>query len=131
MKSELLPTNKRFGLFFATVFILLSSYFFIEDQILTAVGVFMLALITFALAILSPRLLYPFNFLWMKLGYVLGSIISPIVLGILFFGLITSVAICMRLSGRDELNLKWKDTKSHWKLRGAKSPDALSFKNQF
>ena len=66
----------------------------------------------------------------MRFGLLLGMIVSPIVLGIIFFGLFTPIAMLMRMSGRDELKLKFIQKASHWILR--KEPiKAESFKHQF
>jgi predicted Co/Zn/Cd cation transporter (cation efflux family) len=68
--------------------------------------------------------------MWMKFGILLGIIISPIVMGIIFFGIFAPIAILMRLFGRDELRLRFKKNKGHWISRDA-STEFYSFKNQF
>ena len=74
--------------------------------------------------------LLPLNKLWMRFGLLLGMIVSPIVLGVIFFGLFTPIAMLMRLSGRDELRLKFTQKTSHWISRGEPiKPE--SFKHQF
>jgi len=66
----------------------------------------------------------------MRFGILLGRIVSPIVLGIIFFGLFTPIAILMRLIGRDELRLKYTQRQTHWIPR-SESIKAESFKHQF
>ena len=74
--------------------------------------------------------LLPLNKLWMYFGILLGMIVSPIVLGIVFFGLFTPIAMFMRLSGRDELRLKFTQKTSHWISRNERIKSE-SFKDQF
>ena len=66
----------------------------------------------------------------MRFGLLLGIIVSPIVLGIIFFGLFTPIAMLMRMSGRDELRLKSVQKTSHWIKRGEPIKSG-SFKHQF
>ena len=62
----------------------------------------------------NAKVLLPLNKLWMKFGILLGMIISPIIMGIIFFGIFTPIAFLMRLSGRDELRLRFKKKKTYW-----------------
>ena len=80
--------------------------------------------------IFKDELLLPLNRLWMRFGLLIGMIIGPIVLGLIFFTLFSPVAIFMRLFGRDELHLKYKKKSSYWILRDD-SICADSFKRQF
>ena len=89
------------------------------------------ALVTFLVTLVSPSNLLPFNKLWMELGLLIGKVISPIVLGAVFFFVITPVGIAMRLSGRDELQLKLHGKNSCWKNRAPAGSEPISFKNQF
>ena len=65
------------------------------------------------------------------LGLALGRVVSPIVLGIIFFGLITPIALIAKLMGRDELKLKRPKKSSYWSEPISSNSDADSFKNQF
>ncbi|NQY99023.1 MAG: hypothetical protein HRT82_17865, partial [Henriciella sp.] len=67
----------------------------------------------------------------MGLGYLIGRIVSPIVLGVIFFILMTPIGVVQRLFGRDELRLKPQNTNSHWKVREPAGPEPASFKQQF
>jgi hypothetical protein len=73
----------------------------------------------------------PLNKLWFGLGILLGKIISPIVLGIMFFILITPVALATRAFGRDELKLKKRNLNTYWVSRNPAGPAKDSFKNQY
>ncbi|APX91401.1 hypothetical protein BV394_16035 (plasmid) [Brevirhabdus pacifica] len=127
-----LPSDRRFGLFFAAVFALVllwnrDGHLGPGDGLLVG-----LALAAAGLAWLAPARLRPLNRLWMGLGDLLGRIVSPVVLGLLYFGLITPVALAMRVAGRDELGLKpGTARKSHWKPRGSAPPEPDSFRRQF
>jgi hypothetical protein len=66
----------------------------------------------------------------MRLGFLLGKIISPIILGVIFFGLITPYGIVMRMFGRDELNLKKIKNKSYW-INRSNISSQINFKKQF
>ena len=65
------------------------------------------------------------------LGLALGKVVSPIVLGIIFFGLLTPISLIAKLMGRDELKLKRSNTTSYWVEPIGANSDAESFKNQF
>jgi len=126
-----LPTNRKFGFFFAGAFTLAGGYFLKESSI-AAVCIFLVLAVTFFLVtVIKAELLLPFNKLWMCFGLLLGKIVSPIVLGVIFFGLLTPIALVMRIAGRDELRLKVKKSSSFWKTRDGNSVSSIRFKNQF
>lgn len=126
-----LPPNRQFGFFFSVVFLLLGVYLLWHGYLLWAMPVFFLFGLTSMLTLLLPAALEPFNKGWMRLGMLLGRIISPLVLGLLFFLIITPVALLMRAFGRDALRLKKTNKPSHWIAREPPGPNADSFKNQF
>ena len=125
-----LPSNRKFGFFFTLIFLLATIYtYYLNSEILvyilgTLCGVFLIITITNADSLLS------LNKLWMKFGILLGKIVSPIVMGMIFFGIFTPIAILMRLSGRDELRLCFKNKKTHWINRKPLEKFDL-FNNQF
>ena len=131
-KSELqLPSNVAFGWFFAAVFATTAAYAYWNGRT-TATLVTLIVAILFAIAtFLAPKLLYPLNRLWYGLGMLLGKIISPIVLGLIFFVLITPVSLITRLFGRDELKIKKRSVESYWIERSPPGPPSESFKNQY
>ena len=129
-KELQLPSNKKFGRFFSTVFLLLTIYFYFADYVTFLVVSITLFLLTAIITLIKPSLLSPFNRFWMSIGFIIGRVVSPIVLGIIFFLVFSPIAIIMRLFGRDELNLKSKNVDTFWKNRTDKiKPE--SFKNQF
>ena len=125
-----LPSNKNFGFFFTLVFSLAAGYFYINGSLTWVYLLATVAVVSIIVTILKADLLLPFNKLWMRFGLFLGMIVSPIVFGVIFFGLFTPIAILMRLSRRDELRLKFKNKATHWISRN-ESIQADSFKHQF
>ncbi len=126
-----LPTNSKFGWFFAAVFFALAIYAYWEGWSKVAVAALSAALLFGVAALLSPQLLTPLNRLWYGLGLLLGKIVSPIVLGVIFFVLITPVSLVTRLFGRDELKIKKRSVDSYWVDRSPPGPPSDSYKNQY
>ena len=125
-----LPTNRKFGFFFTLVFFIAWIYFYKSSSFTISYVLLSTSLLFITVTLLKPKLLLPLNKLWMQFGLLLGMIISPIVLGVIFFGIFTPVAFLMRIAGRDELSLKFKKTSTYWILR--KEPiQSESFKRQF
>jgi hypothetical protein len=125
-----LPSNRKFGFFFTFVFVVVAAYFYHSDNVTWAYSFIAAALMMLLVTLIKSDALLPLNKLWMRFGLLLGMIVSPIVLGVIFFGLFTPIAMLMRLSGRDELRLKYAQKASHWILRG-EPIKSESFKNQF
>ena len=129
--SELeLPSNRKFGFFFTFVFIIAAAYFYNSASMLLACTLAIASAILLGVTLVNAEILLPINKLWMRFGFLLGMIVSPIVLGIIFFGLFTPIALVFRLSGRDELRLKFVKKRSHWISR-TKPIKSESFKYQF
>ena len=126
-----LPSNKKFGYFFSLIFILISGYLLSKNLILFSTIFFLSALILLIITFLRSELLLPLNKTWLKFGIFLGKIISPIVLGLIFFFLITPVGLITRAFGRDELSLKNANRESNWKVVNKDKNYSTSFKNQF
>ena len=75
-------------------------------------------------------MLFPLNLIWMRFGYLLGLLISPLVMATIYFGLITPYSIFIRIKGRDELRLRLKKNRSKWRLRITNN-EKTDFKKQF
>ncbi|MFM8835375.1 MAG: SxtJ family membrane protein, partial [Actinomycetota bacterium] len=90
-----------------------------------------LSAISFFVAFLKPDLLTKPNLYWMKFSLLLAKIVSPIVLGVLFFVLISPLAVALRIFVRDELSLKLSQKNSRWKMREVVGYPLESFKNQY
>ena len=125
-----LPSNRKFGFFFTFVFAVTAAYFYWAKNIVWVYIFVAVATIFLFITLIKSDALLHLNKLWMRFGLLLGMIVSPIVLGILFFGLFTPIAMIMRLSGRDELRLKFTQKVSHWISRD-ETIKSDSFKHQF
>lgn len=131
VKTQKLPTNRSFGLVFTAFFLIVAFFPVLHGNPvrLWAIGVAGLFCIT---ALTKPDLLLPLNKLWMSFGTLMHHIVSPIILGIIFFGLFTPAAAIMRLAKRDGLNQKFdKTATSYWVQRIPPGPDSSSITNQF
>ena len=106
-------------------------YFFYHDNQKIGLALGSISLIFFLATILKDSLLLPLNKLWMRFGMLLGMIVSPIVLAILFFIMFTPIAIGMRIFKRDELRLRSLNVESYWKIRDQVNLNVTSFKQQF
>lgn len=125
-----LPSNRMFGFLFTFIFAVATAYFYYSANLNWAYVFTVITLIFLLITMIKSDALLPLNKLWMRFGLLLGMIVSPIVLGFIFFGLITPIAMFMRVSGRDELRLKFSQKASHWILR-SEPIKSESFKQQF
>ena len=126
-----LPSNLSFGLFFSFIFFTASIFLCFTGIYSIGIVFMVLATVFLSISYLRPQFLLPLNKLWMRFGILIGKIVSPIVLGVIFFCIFTPIALLMRLFGRDELMLKLKDAQSFWKARESDNISSESFKNQF
>lgn len=86
----------------------------------------------FIISFLFPKWLYPFNYCWTLFGCLLNKVMSPVVLLVIFFGVVTPISFLLRLLKIDILHLKWNSgTPSYWLPRSPRGPDRDSLKNQF
>lgn len=129
--SSPLTSNRKFGFFFFGVFSIATVYFLYRQLDSIAWITASLAAILLSTTLVRPQLLKPLNQLWMGLGLVLVMIVSPIILGILFFLVFAPIGLLMRLFGRDELRLKNSSRDSHWKIRTLNTIPPELFKNQY
>ena len=122
-----ISSNRSFGIVFFVVFLLIALYPLTYSEEIRAWSV-IISLIFLVLGLLNSKKLTPLNKLWFKFGIFLGKIISPIIMGIIFFLVVTPIGLIMRLLGKDVLNLKYNKNKSYWiEKNGPKS----KMKNQF
>ena len=123
-----LGSNRSFGIVFFIVFLLIAIYPLINQEEVRIWSLIISFLFLF-LGLLNSKILTPFNKLWFKFGLFLGKIVSPIIMGIIFFLVVTPIGLLMRLLGKDVLNLKLnKKINSYWIEKvGPKS----KMKNQF
>ena len=122
-----LPSNRSFGLVFFIVFLIIALYPLINKEEIR-VWSLIICLIFIFLGLLNSKILTPLNKLWFKFGLLLGRIISPIIMGMIFFFVVTPIGFLMRIIGKDLLNLKFSKDKSYWiEKAGPKS----KMRNQF
>ena len=120
-------TNRSFGIVFFIVFLLIALYPLLNDENIR-IWSLTISFIFLVLGIINSKILSPFNKIWFKFGIYLGKIVSPIIMGIIFFTIVTTTSLIMRLFKKDLLNLKFNDDKSYW----IKKTDIKSkMKNQF
>ena len=90
------------------------------------------ALVLAVISIAAPAILHPLNILWTRFGLLVNRIISPVILGLLFFLVITPTGLMFRLLGKDPLRLKWEPSlKTYWLERTPPGPDPKTMSNQF
>ena len=122
-----ISSNRSFGIVFFIVFLLIALYplsYSGELRVWSTI----ISLIFLALGLLNSKILTPLNKLWFKFGILLGKIVSPLIMGIIFFLVVTPIGLIMRLLGKDVLNLKYNKERSYWiEKDGPKS----KMKNQF
>lgn len=124
-------SDRSFGLVFAALFALvaLAPLLHRHEPRLWALG----PAAAFAVAALAaPRLLRPLNLLWFRFGLLLHHVVTPVVMGLLFFVAVTPVGVAMRLTGKDPLRLRRAGSAaSYWIPRQPPGPDPASMKHQF
>ena len=124
-------SDRAFGLVFAGLFVVIACWplFYAEAPRWWAFGV---AAVFAVIAVWRPALLAGPNRLWIKFGLLLGKVVSPIVLAILFYVIIAPIGLLMRLTGKDPLRLKLDSaTNSYWIPRKPPGPPPDSLTNQF
>jgi hypothetical protein len=126
-----LPSDRTFGLTIAVALGLIGAWLSWRDStpsvaVLGLCAAFLLAALAF------PGILHPLNVAWMWLGHLLNRVVSPVVMGVIFFGLLTPVAAFMRLRGRDVLQRRFDPAReSYWIKRIPPGPDGSSFPRQY
>ena len=123
-----ISSNRSFGIVFFVVFLVISLYpiTYSED---IRIWSLIISFIFIILGLLNSKILTPLNKLWFKFGVILGKIISPIIMGIIFFLVVTPIGLIMKVLGKDLLRLKYnKKDNTYWiEKNGPKS----KMKNQF
>jgi hypothetical protein len=120
-------SNRSFGIVFFIVFLLIAIYPLINQGEIRVWSV-LISLLFLILGIINSKILTPLNKAWFKFGIFLGKIISPIVMGIIFFLVVTPIAFLMRILKKDLLNLKYNKNSSYWI---EKTDPKSTMKNQF
>jgi len=120
-------SNRSFGIVFFVVFLLIGLYPILKGNDVRYWSL-IVSLVFLILGIINSKILSPLNKLWFKFGIFLGRIVSPLVMGIIFFAVVTPIALIMKLLRKDVLNLKKNNKKSYW----VETKNRISkMKNQF
>ena len=127
MKKDILPTNRNFGIVFTIVFLIISFWPLLKNGDIRYWSL-ITSFIFFILGLMNSKILTPLNKAWMKFGLILGKIVSPLVMGFIFFFVVTPTGIIMRLLGKDLLNLKKNNKGTYWLKKENKNNN---MKNQF
>ncbi len=121
-------SNKSFGILFFVVFIVISLWPLLQGNPIR-IWALSIALIFLLLGLINSKTLTPLNYIWIKFGEILGHIIAPIVMGIIFFLILTPISLILRVFGKDLLNIKFiKKINSYW-IKRNKRPGSM--KKQF
>jgi len=127
MDDVKISSNRSFGIVFFVVFLLIALYPLISNEEIRLWSL-VVSIIFLVLGLINSKILSPLNRLWFKFGIILGKIVSPVIMGIIFFFVVTPTGLIMKLLGKDVLNLKYNKNKSYWiEKKGPKS----KMKNQF
>ena len=127
MDNIKIGSNRSFGIVFSIVFLLIALYPLINGEEFRTWSL-IIAIIFLVLGLINSKILTPLNKLWFKFGILLGRIVSPVIMGIIFFLVVTPTGLIMRIIGKDLLNLKFNKDKSYWiEKTGPKS----KMRNQF
>ena len=122
-----LPTNRNFGIVFFVVFLIIAIWPILNENDIRLWSL-IISLIFLILGIANSKLLTPLNKIWFKFGIFLGNFIAPIVMGFIYFFVVTPTGLIMKILGKDLLNLKKNNKETYW-IKKDNSNNNL--KNQF
>ena len=125
MKNK--SSNRSFGVVFFVFFLIISLFPLLNDNDIRYWSL-ILSIIFLVLGLLNSNLLTPLNNFWFKFGILLGKVISPFIMGTIFFIIVTPIGIIMKILKKDLLNLKFNNKKTYWIEKN--SPKS-KMKNQF
>ena len=127
MDEVKIGSNKSFGIVFFIVFFIISIYPLLSHNEIRLWSL-IISIIFLVLGLLNSKLLTPLNKVWFKFGILLGKIVSPLVMGLIFFFVVTPIGILMRILKKDLLNLKFNKKTTYWI---EKNDPKSKMKNQF
>tara|TARA_Y100000780_G_scaffold201068_1_gene193370 strand:- start:107 stop:496 length:390 start_codon:yes stop_codon:yes gene_type:complete len=106
-------SNKSFGIVFSIVFLVIAFWPMLNGNEINYWSL-AISIVFLILGLINSKILTPLNKIWFKFGILLGNVIAPIVMGIIFFLIVTPTSIIMKLLGKDLLNLKKNNNNSYW-----------------
>jgi len=128
MKKKIkLPTNKNFGIVFFIIFLLIALWPLLNENVIR-IWPLVISFTFLILGLMNSIYLTPLNRIWLRFGILLGNLVSPIVMSIVFFLVVTPIALMMKLSNKNLLGLKKNNKKSYW-INSSKIKSKM--KNQF
>ena len=127
MKEIKLPTNKNVGTVFFLVFLIISLFPLLKNENIRIWSI-IIALVFLVLGLLNSQILTPLNRIWLRFGILLGILVSPIIMSIVFFAVVTPISFMMKLFNKNLLTLK-KDNKNSYWINSSKIKSKM--KNQF
>ena len=126
-KNIKISSNRNFGIVFFVVFLIIAIWPLLNSEPIR-IWSLLIAIIFLFLGIINSIILTPLNKIWFKFGIFLGNLISPIVMAIIFFFVVTPIGILMKVFKKDLINLKKNNDKSYWII---KKDIKSKMKNQF
>ena len=127
MDEVKISSNRSFGIVFFVVFFLIAIYPILNESDIR-IWSLIISIIFLILGLLNSKILSPLNKIWFKFGILLGKIVSPLVMGLIFFVVVTPIGILMRIMNKDLLNLKFNKKSTYWI---EKNEPKSKMKNQF
>jgi large-conductance mechanosensitive channel len=108
-----ISSNKSFGIVFFIFFLIISIYPLFNGGNIR-IWLLFFSIVFLILGLLNSKILSPLNKIWFKFGILLGNVVSPIIMGVVFFLIVTPISITMKLFGKNFLNLKKDKKKTYW-----------------
>ncbi len=108
-----ISSNKSFGIVFCVLFLIIAIFPILSGESIR-IWSLVISVIFLILGLLNSKFLTPLNRLWSNFGILLGNFVSPIVMAIVFFSIVTPTSIIMKILGKNLLNLKRKNKNSYW-----------------
>ena len=124
---EKISSNRSFGILFSIVFAAIAFWPLLNLGEIRVWSV-IVSSIFLVLGLINSKLLYPLNLIWVKFGELIGKIVAPLVMALIFFIILTPIGLFLRLIGKDLLNIKLNNNKTYW-IKRDKKPGSM--KRQF
>tara|TARA_Y100001970_G_scaffold141442_1_gene174095 strand:- start:2040 stop:2417 length:378 start_codon:yes stop_codon:yes gene_type:complete len=124
---EKISSNRSFGILFSIIFAVI-AFWPLKSLGEIRVWSLVVASIFLLLGLINSKLLYPLNFVWVKFGELIGKVVAPLVMALIFFIILTPIGLFLRLIGKDLLNIKLNQNKTYW-IKRDKEPGPM--KRQF
>ena len=121
---EKISSNRSFGILFSIVFAAIAFWPLLNLGEIRVWSV-IVSSIFLLLGLINSKLLYPLNLIWVKFGELIGKIVAPLVMALIFFIILTPIGLFLRLIGKDLLNIKSNQNKTYW-IKRDKEPGPIN-----